>query len=158
GKNPDEFAYGLYDVLIDGIPAEHTIVNVPENIDIIPATVDIVGFDFEVIGNSKKYPRPFELMYKGINHLRSQYDFILIDTPPSLALMVGNVFTVADGVLIPYAPETYSMRSLIKVIETIQDFKDTYNPDLQLLGVVATLVKTVTTLHTEILDETRKYL
>ncbi|MFP5303349.1 AAA family ATPase, partial [Cobetia sp. SIMBA_158] len=83
GKNPDEFAYGLYDVLIDGIPAEHTIVNVHENIDIIPATDDLVGFDFEVIGNSKKYPRPFELMYKGINHLRSQYDFILIDTPTS---------------------------------------------------------------------------
>ena len=157
GHNPDDYNYGLFDVLVDGLPAEHAIINVHENIDILPATDDLVAFDFEVIGNNEQYPFPFHIMKDKCSHLKSQYDYILIDTPPSLSLMVGNVFTFADKVLIPFTPETYSMRSLVKVVSALNEFKATHNPNIELLGVVATMVKAQTTLHTGVMQETRKF-
>jgi chromosome partitioning protein len=96
-------------------------------------------------------------MKETCNHLRKNYDYILIDTPPSLSLMVGNAFAFADRVLIPYAPEFYSMRSLIKVVNTIKEFKREFNPHLEVLGVLRTLVNMNTNLHTDIIQETNKY-
>lgn len=157
GKNPDEFATGLYDVLVDGLPAEHPIVNVYENIDLLPATDDLLQFDFDVI-NSDKHKNPFALMKDSLQPIVDSYDYILIDTPPSLSLMVWNVFGFADKVLIPYAPETYSVRSLVKVIGAINKVKNAINPELEILGVVPTLVRSATNLHTNIMDETRQYL
>jgi len=156
-KNPDLFEYTLYDVLIDKFPPEKAIVSINHYIDILPSNDSLIGFDFEVIGKPQKYPKPFEILKNTCFHLREKYDYILIDTPPSLSLMVGNVFTLADSVLIPFAPEIYSMRSLIKVVETIKDFQKEYNPNLRILGVVGTIVSFQTTLHQEVMQETRKY-
>lgn len=157
GKNPDKFKAGLYQVLVGEMKAESVIVHVHKNIDILPSNTDLIGFDFTVIGNPERYRQPFRLMKEACDYLRESYDYILIDTPPSLSLMVGNAFTFADEVLIPYTPESYSMRSLIKVIETLDDFKESFNPDLKLMGIVGTMVNYRTTLHTEVMQETRKY-
>lgn len=157
GKNPDEFDAGLYDVLIEELPPHLAIVNVHENLDILPSNDDLIGFDFEVIGNSQKYKKPFAIMRNACSQLKDHYDYILIDTPPSLSLMVGNVFAFADSVLIPFSPESYSMRSLVKVLGTIDDFKAQFNPDLQVLGVVGTMVNFQTILHQQVMQETRRY-
>lgn len=157
GKNPDSVNYSLYDTLVHGVPAEHCIMKVHKYIDILPSNDDLISFDFDVIGNISNYPEPFILMKEALNHLREQYDYIIIDTPPSLSLMVGNVFTFADNILIPYAPEYYSMRSLIKVIKTIDDFKQSHNPSLKVLGILRTLVNMQTNLHVDVIEETRKY-
>ncbi len=157
GVNPDELNYGLYSVLIEQLDPVEAIINVHENIDILPANDDLIQFDWEVIGNKNKYKEPFLIMEYTCEVLREQYDYIIIDTPPSLSLMVGNVFAFADGVLIPFSPESYSMRSLMKVLDTISNFGYTFNPDLKLLGVVATMVNYQTTLHQYVLQETRKY-
>ncbi|MCI2257263.1 ParA family protein [Domibacillus sp. PGB-M46] len=157
GVNPDELNYGLYSVLIEQLDPVEAIINVHENIDILPANDDLIQFDWEVIGNKNKYKEPFLIMKYTCEVLREQYDYIIIDTPPSLSLMVGNVFAFADGVLIPFSPESYSMRSLMKVLDTISNFGYTFNSDLKLLGVVATMVNYQTTLHQYVLQETRKY-
>lgn len=157
GQNPDKYDIGLFQVLIGEVPAEQAIVNVGNNIDLIPSNSDLIGFDFTVIGSPSKYNRPFNLMRETCGALREKYDYILIDTPPSLSLMVGNAFTFADEVLIPFTPENYSMRSLVKVLETLEDFKQDFNPKLKVLGVLATLVNFRTNLHTEVMQETRKY-
>lgn len=157
GKNPDNFRTTLYDVLVGGVPAEDAIQKVHKYIDILPSNTDLVSFEFDVIGDAKNYPEPFTLLKKAVNHLREQYDYILIDTPPSLSLMNGNVFSLADKVLIPFEPETYAMRSLVAVVKTIKDFKQELNPSIEILGILSTKVVHNSTLHIGIRQETRKF-
>jgi chromosome partitioning protein len=147
----------IYDVLVGGVPPEDAILNVHNSIDLIPSNRELVSFEFDIIGDIKHYPEPFTLMTNALSHLKNKYDFILIDTPPSLGLMNGNVFTFSDYVLIPYAPELYSMDSLVEVVHVINDFKQAFNPNLEVLGILRTLVNMNTNLHTGIIQETNKY-
>jgi chromosome partitioning protein len=157
GRNPDATDLTLYDVLIDGAPANKAIVNVHQNIDVLPANDDMAFFDFDVLSNGKKYPKPFQLLKKALETIRSDYDFILVDTPPNLGLTQGNALAFVDRVLIPFQPEHYSMRSLVKILKAINDFKKDHNPSLSILGVVGTLVDLRTTLHSQVLQECRGY-
>ena len=157
GLNPDTFRTSLYDVLIGNVPAEDAIHKVHDYIDVLPSNRELVSFEFDVIGNIQKYPEPFYLMDNALGHLRKYYDYILIDTPPSLGLMNGNVFTFSDGVIIPFAPELFSMRSLTEVVSTISDFTKEFNPNLKILGVLRTLVDGRTNLHGDLIQETNKF-
>lgn len=157
GRNPDAAELTIYDVLIEGTPARKAVVNVYDNIDVLPANDDMAFLDFDVLSNPKKYPKPFQLLKKALEPIRSDYDYILIDTPPNLGLTQGNVLAFVDRVLIPFQPEHYSMRSLVKILKAINDFRKEHNPDLSILGVVGTLVDLRTTLHTQVLQECRRY-
>lgn len=157
GRNPDTADPSLYDVLVNHVPAKKAVINVYKNIDVLPANDDMAFFEFDVLSNIKKYPRPFELLKDAMKMLKDQYDAILVDTPPNLGLTQGNALTFVDKVLIPFQPENYSMRSLVKIIKAINDFKVEHNPRLEILGVIGTLVDLRTTLHSQVLQECRKY-
>lgn len=157
GLNPDNFRTTLYDVLVGGVPPEDAIVKVHDYIDLLPSNDELVAFEFDVIGEYQRYPNPFYIMKNALSHLREAYDYILIDTPPSLSLMNGNVFTFADGILLPYEPEAYSMRSLLAVHRTILDFQKQHNPQLKVLGMLFTKVVQNSNLHIGIMQDTRKY-
>lgn len=157
GKNPDLYDISLYDVLIGFTDPRQAITNVYKNIDILPANDDMSFLEFDVLADRKNYPRPFKLLADAVEKIKSDYDLILIDTPPNLGLVQGNVLSFADAVLIPFQPEQYSMRSLIKIIKAINDFKQQHNPKLSILGIVATLVDFRTVLHAEVIQECRKY-
>lgn len=154
---PEECEHTIYNVLIGNTKAEDAIKPVHENIDILPSNIDFIAFDFEVIGNREKYSEPFMLMRDALEPIEDRYDYILIDTPPSLSLVVGNAFAWADSVLIPFTPEFYSMRSLIAVINTIYDFKKDFNENLEVLGILKALVKSNTKLHTEVISQTNAF-
>lgn len=156
GRNPDAAAPTTYDVLIGKATAEKAIINVYRNIDMIPANDDMAFFDFDVL-REPKYPAPFGMLRRAMEPIRTAYDVILIDTPPNLGLVTGNVLAAADRVLIPFQPESYSMRSLIKIIQAIDDFRQQHNPGLAVLGVVATLVDARTTLHSQVIQEARRF-
>jgi chromosome partitioning protein len=155
--NPDEFDVGLFEVLTGKVKATDAIYNVYENIDVLPSTDGMMGFEFAVIGNIEEYPKPFRIMREALEGLKELYDVILIDTPPSLGLTVGNVYNYADKVLIPYLPEKYSKRSLMKVVENIRAFAHKENPKLQIIGIFATMVKANTNLHRRVIKETKEY-
>lgn len=157
GKNPDQFERTIYDVLLQGVHPKKAIYEVYKNIDILPANDDMAFFEFDVLTQVSKYPEPFSLLKNALEPIQDDYDFILIDTPPNLGLTQGNVLTFADEVLIPFQPESYSMRSLVKILKSIEDFRDRYNPGLSVLGVVGTLVDTRTVLHSQVLQECRAY-
>lgn len=157
GKNPDQQKLTIYNVLVENVPVEKAIVNVHKNIDVLAANDDMDLFDFDILMNIKKYPHFFMLVKGAIDKLRSKYDYILVDAPPYKGLMHGNILSFVDKVLIPFQPETYSMRSLVKMIQSIEEFKKQHNPNLSILGVVATLVDQRTTLHSQVLQECRKY-
>jgi chromosome partitioning protein len=156
GINPDKQKTTIYDVLVNNVPAEKAVVNVYKNIDVLGANDDMEGFDFEILMNVKKYPNFFYLLKNALQHLRNKYDYILVDALPYKGLVHGNILTFVDKVIIPFQPESYSMRSLVKMIKSVEDFKQ-HNPELSILGVVATLVDQRTTLHSEVLQECRKY-
>ncbi|MBG9568184.1 chromosome partitioning protein ParA [Brevibacillus agri] len=157
GGNPDTLKSSIYDVLVNGHEIDKAIVKVHENIDLLPANDDMAFFEFDVLADRNKFPKPFSLMQSHLKTIEDRYDCILFDTPPNLGLVQGNVLSYVDNVLIPFQPESYSMRSLIKIIKAINDFKEQTNKQLSILGVVATLVDSRTTLHSEIITECRKY-
>lgn len=158
GINPDDCRTTLLDVLTSSLPAEDTIIKINDYLDILPSSPDLIGLDFKVIGNKTgEYPEPFMLMKRALQHLESQYDFILIDTPPALSLIVGNAFAWADRVLIPYKPEYYSMRSLVSVVDTIREFTMDFNPKLDILGILYTIVKARTNLHNDVSGQTKEF-
>lgn len=156
GKNPDDFRTSLYDVLVGGLPPEDAIYSVNEFIDVLPSKRELLNFEFDVLSDTKKYPEPFFIMLDTLQHLTKDYDYILVDTPPSLGLMNGNVFTFADYVIIPSSPELFAYRSLIEVIDTIHMFKNRQNPNLEILGILPTLVKNNANLHSQVIQETNK--
>lgn len=181
GRNPDELDVSLYDVLTGEIGAEDAIETVytrgeedayierilsrmlPKKyghgrIDILPSNDDMIGFDFEVIGNPEKYPEPFYLLRNTCGHLSDSYDYVLIDSSPSMSLTIANIFSYPDvEVVIPMQCEQYSRRSLIKTIETIASFKAEHNPSLSVEGILPTLYDSRTNLHSDVLQDVRKY-
>lgn len=157
GKNPDEFSETIYNVLIEGTDPNGVITNVYENIDILPSNDDISFFEFDVISQPDKFNNPLNLLKEAISKIEKPYDVILIDTPPNLGLIVGNVLNASDEVIIPFQPEVYSMRSLQKILFQIDSFKEQHNPALKVAGVVGTLVDNRTVLHSQVLQECRKF-
>lgn len=157
GQNPDQYQYTLYDVLVDGLEPSYCVSPVYHNIDLLPANDDFAYFEFDVLRNLKKFPKPFHLMKERLEHLKKNYDYILMDTPPNLGLTHGNVLTFSDYLIVPFQPETYSMRSLTKTIKSFYEFKTDNNPELEVLGVVATLVRSNTILHSQIITECRRF-
>lgn len=157
GLNPDDFYKTIYDVLLQEAKADDLVINVHKNIDLLASNDDMSFLEFEVLTRRRKYQMPFHLLKDNVGHLTRHYDYILIDTPPNLGLIQGNVLTFADQVLIPFQPEHYSMRSLTKILKSINDFKERHNHKLEILGVVATLVDQRTNLHSVVLQECKKY-
>lgn len=156
-QNPDKCQYTLYDVLVDGLPVQHTIMNVHENIDVLPSNDDMSFFELDVLPEISKYPTPFGLLKNAMKDVVNEYDYIFIDTPPNLGLIQANVLEFATDVVIPFQPEVYSMRSLVKMVNTIDKFRAKTNTELNLLGVVPTLYDRRATLHEEVLQECRKF-
>lgn len=156
-QNPDKCQYTLYDVLVDGLPVQHAIMNVHENIDVLPSNDDMSFFELDVLPEIGKYPTPFGLLKNAMKDVVNDYDYIFIDTPPNLGLIQANVLEFATDVVIPFQPEVYSMRSLVKMVKTIDKFRTKTNTELNLLGVVPTLYDRRATLHEEVLQECRKF-
>jgi chromosome partitioning protein len=158
GGNPDAQEYTVYNLLtMKNAPVTPAIHNVFDNIDVIPANEMMDELDFEVIPDKEKFPFPFTLLREALSGLRCDYDYILIDTPPNSVLIQSNALMFADKVLIPFQPEAYSMRSVVKTINNVEKFKARYNPKLELMGIVATLVNNQTNVHIDTMEEIRKF-
>lgn len=155
--NPDQFETTLFDVLVDSIDPRYVIEHVTDNIDILPSNDSLSMLEFQILTNLNKFSKPFYLLRDMLKNIVNDYDVIFLDSPPNLGLVSGNILSFADEVLIPFQPESFSMRSLIKMLSAIDDFKQAHNPRLDILGVVGTLVNDRTILHANVLNQCRKY-
>jgi chromosome partitioning protein len=163
GKNPDLFNPTIYDVLIGKNKPEDAIVNVYEDengsIDLLPSNDDLELLEMTVLTNVSKYGPPLELLKKSCTHLVDKYDYILFDTPPNTGLLVLNLFAFNGGVpvevLVPFQPENFSFRGLMKVFEKVESMKSKNNPNLNIKGVFGTLINSRTTVHKGVLKVTR---
>jgi chromosome partitioning protein len=150
GIDPDTVEKSLYDVLVNDMPISEIIVK--KEIDIAVASIDLAGAE---IAMSTKIGRERSLE-KALKEVDGEYDFICIDTPPSLGLLTINALTVANKVIVPVQCEYLSMRGLVQLQNTLKMIQENLNPDVKIEGILPTMLDT-RTVHAkeavEILEE-----
>jgi chromosome partitioning protein len=150
GIDPDTVETSMYDVLVHHMPIRDVIRT--REIDVACASIDLAGAE---IAMSAQIGRERSLS-KALKVIEDDYDFVCIDTPPSLGLLTINALTAADKVIVPVQCEYLSMRGLIQLQNTLQMIRENLNPDVQIEGILPTLMDT-RTVHAkeaiEILEE-----
>ena len=150
GIDPDEVEKSLYHVLVDKIPMREIIQH--REVDIAVASIDLAGAE---IAMSTQIGRERSLQ-KALAGIQDDYDFVCIDTPPSLGLLTINALTAADKVIVPVQCEYLSMRGLVQLQNTLEMIRENLNPDVQIEGILPTMLDT-RTIHAkeavEILEE-----
>jgi chromosome partitioning protein len=150
GVDPDKVEKSMFDVLVHRIPIREVIVE--REIDIAVASIDLAGAE---IAMSTQIGRERALQ-KGLEGVKDDYDFICIDTPPSLGLLTVNALTAADKVIVPVQCEYLSMRGLVQLQNTLQMIRENLNPGVEIEGILPTMLDS-RTVHAkeavEILEE-----
>ena len=125
------------------------------NIDILPSSISLAGADLEM---DKMEAGKEELLKRQLMKVRDQYDYIIIDCPPSLGLLNTNALTAADSVLIPVQCEYYALEGVTQLLLTIRLVQQLYNPHLKIEGILLTIVDTRTKLSVEVSQDVRQNL
>jgi chromosome partitioning protein len=150
GIDPETLEESMFDVLVHDLPIREVIYGC--EIDVAVASIDLAGAE---IAMSMKIGRERSLD-KALREVRADYDFVCIDTPPSLGLLTVNALTAADKVIVPVQCEYLSMRGLLQLQHTLSMIRENLNPDVEIAGILPTMVDT-RTLHAkeaiEILEE-----
>ncbi|HGF7130402.1 TPA: ParA family protein [Enterococcus faecium] len=144
----------IYDVLVNELPIdEATLITEHENLSIVPATLQLAGAEIELTSMMAR-----ESSLKGsLAEVSSQYDYILIDCPPSLGHLTINSFTASDSILIPVQCEYYALEGLSQLLNTVRLVQKHFNPELEIEGVLLTMYDARTNLGNEVVEEVRKY-
>jgi chromosome partitioning protein len=145
----------LYDVLIDGVAIQDVVQQDPQLpfLHVLPATQDLVGAELELIGKEGR-----ETILRGmIDAVQGEYEYILIDCPPSLGLVTLNVLTAADAVIIPIQCEYYALEGISQLLNTIRVVQQNFNPDFQIEGVLLTMFDNRLNLSKQVVTEAKEY-
>ena len=124
-----------------------------KNLSIAPTLTDLANAELEMANLKNKFVQ----LKKAINEVANDYDYVIIDCPPSLSLLTVNAMIAADYLLLPVQTEFYALEGVVQLLETMKQIKKTGNPNLKLLGVVATMYDKRTSLSSQVLDEIKKY-
>lgn len=136
GVNRDALSASIYEVLIQKRTLQEVLVKTGvEGLDLIPAKVDLVGAEVELVDLPGREGRLKEALAK----VGEFYDFVFIDCPPSLGLLTLNALTAADSVLVPVQCEYYALEGLGQLLKTVKLVRQTLNPDLELEGILLTM-------------------
>ncbi len=155
GVNKNEKKHTTYELLIGQSTVEECLLQeVLPLLDVLPSNVNLSGAEIELIGINKK-----EFVLKSeIDKIRDNYDFIIIDCPPSLNMLTVNAMTTADTVLVPIQCEYYALEGLSQLIHTINLVKQRLNPSLELEGVVFTMYDARTNLSLQVVENVKNSL
>ncbi len=155
GIQRDRITRSLYDALLEGQPlaeGRFTHVHFPY-LDVIPATQDLVGAEVELVNR----PARETALRRALRDLRDQYQYIIIDCPPSLGLLTLNVLTASDSVLIPIQCEYYALEGLSQLLNTVKLVQRNFNPALAIEGVLLTMYDARLNLCKQVADEAKEY-
>ncbi|NLA83786.1 MAG: ParA family protein [Clostridiales bacterium] len=154
GIEKNEIKYSIYDVLVNGIDINETIVKTQiENLDIIVSKLELAGAEIELVPMMARET----ILKKAIENINSDYDYIFIDCPPSLGLLTINALTASDKVIVPIQCEYYALEGLSQLINTISLVKKNLNPLLEIEGVVLTMFDARTNLSIQVVEDVKKH-
>lgn len=143
-----------YDVLVGQAKAseaaEHTKM---ENMDLIPATKDLVGAEIELVSAMARET----MLKRALEEVKDSYDYIFMDCPPSLGLITLNALCAADRILVPIQCEFYALEGLSQLMNTVKLVRQSLNPQLEVEGVVMTMFDGRTNLSIQVVEEVRKF-
>ena len=154
GVAVEDVEIGTYQLLEHAATAKEAIIptNSP-NLDIIPAHIDLVAIEIELVDKDNR-----EFMLKQVlQEIKNDYDYILIDCAPSLGLITLNALVAADSVIIPIQCEYFALEGLGKLLNTIKSIQNIHNPDLDIEGLLLTMFDSRLRLSNQVVDEVRKH-
>ena len=154
GINKKEIDGCIYDVLIDDEPIKAYIHETKTgNLSIVPATISLAGAEIELVSSISREVR----LKHALGDIKNDYDFIIIDCPPSLGLLTINALTASDSVLIPVQCEYYALEGLSQLLSTVRLVQKHLNKDLVIEGVLLTMLDARTNLGLQVIEEVKKY-
>ena len=160
GINKGEIAYSVYDVLTDNCDIKKAIIKTKfTNLSILPATINLAGIDIELV--EKAYQdinfQKNNQLKKTLSNIENNYDYIIIDCPPSLGLLTTNALVSSNSVIIPVQCEFFALEGITQLLNTIIMTQTRLNPGLKIEGVLLTLLDSRTVLGLEVVEEVRKF-
>ena len=155
GVDKTEDRNTIYQVVIDECTIEDAIIkDVYENLDLVSSDVNLAGAEIDLIGiEDREY-----ILKKQLERVKDDYDFIIIDCPPSLTMLTVNAMTAADTVLVPIQCEYYALEGLSQLIHSIKLVKKRLNPSLEIEGVVFTMYDARTNLSLQVVENVKENL
>lgn len=155
GVEKDDVENTVYELLLGEAEVENSIQKeVFENLDIISSNINLAAAEIELIGiEEKEY-----ILKKAVDKVRDNYNFIIIDCPPSLSMLTINAMCAADTVLVPIQCEYYALEGLSQLMNTVELVKDRLNPELEIEGVVFTMYDARTNLSLQVVENVKNNL
>ena len=155
GVDKNQLDNTVYEMIIGECEMEDCLLeNVIDNLDLLPSNVNLAGAEIDLIGvEEREY-----ILKKKIDEIKDNYDFIVIDCPPSLNMLTVNAMTTADSVLVPIQCEYYALEGLSQLIHTINLVKERLNPNLEIEGVVFTMYDARTNLSLQVVENVKSNL
>ena len=154
GIEKSELETTTYDLLINECPVRDVIFeSSAQNVDIIPTNIKLAGAEVELVNAISRE----NILRGAIEEIKDEYDYIIIDCPPSLGLLTINALTASDGIIIPIQGEYYALEGLSQLVETINIVKKKLNPDIEIVGVVLTMFDMRTQLSKQVREEVEDY-
>jgi chromosome partitioning protein len=154
GISKKSLKYSINDVLAGAAPAKDAILTTAyENLSIIPTNIALAGAEYNLYdGNGAE-----SVMKKALEPIKDEYDYIIIDCPPSLSLLTVNAMVASDGIIIPMQCEFYALEGLSQLTVTINRVKANFNPSLNITGILITMYNSRLLLSLQVMNELRKH-
>ena len=153
GLEPLEVKKTIVDVLRkDGVPVGECIERISDRLHIVTSIIDLAPMEMELLSRASRE----KILDRALKPVRGKYDFILVDCPPQLSILTINALSCADGVIIPVKTDYLAYRGLTQLQDSIQEIQELINPELKVLGVIATLYEKRVADDNEILAALRK--
>lgn len=154
GVDKSKIEQSIYNVLVDGLPIKEAIQKTNfENLHILPATIELAGAEVELVSAISRETK----LKRAIDQIKENYDYVIIDCPPSLGLLTLNSLTAADSVLMPIQCEFYALEGVSQLMNTVKLVQQNLNSDLTLEGVLLTMYDSRTKLSMQVAEEVKNH-
>ena len=154
GFDKTKIKQSIYDVLVNDVPTDNVILKSQiENLMILPATIQLAGAEIELVNIMSRETK----LKRVLDKVKYNYEYVMIDCPPSLGLLTINALTAANSVLVPIQCEFYALEGLSQLMNTVTLVQKNLNPALSLEGVVLTMFDARTNLSIQVVDEVKNH-
>jgi len=160
GINKGDINYSIYDILNGSAEPKQAIIKTKFTcLSIIPATINLAGLDIELVekGYQNNAFKKHEQLRLALDKIKDNYDYIIIDCPPSLGLLTTNALVASDSVIIPVQCEFFALEGITQLLNTVIMTQTRLNPNLKIEGVLLTLLDSRTNLGLEVVEEVRRF-